>query len=54
MRLIALTGYGSPEDRRKAEQAGFDTHLVKPLDFDQLAGLLTALGEPALQKSAVN
>ena len=53
MRLIALTGYGSPEDRQKAEQAGFDTHLVKPLDFDQLTGLLTGLGEPVLQKSAV-
>ena len=53
MRLIALTGYGSPEDRQKAEQAGFDTHLVKPLDFDQLAGLLTEFGEPVLQKSAV-
>jgi CheY-like chemotaxis protein len=54
MRLIALTGYGSPEDRRKAEQAGFDTHLVKPLDFDELAGLLTAFGEPVLQKSAAH
>ena len=54
MRLIALTGYGSPEDRQKAEQAGFDTHLVKPLDFDELTGLLTALGEPALHKSAAH
>jgi signal transduction histidine kinase len=40
--LIALTGYGQPEDRRRAEQAGFDLHLVKPLDFDRLADLLMA------------
>ncbi len=52
MTLIALTGYGAPEDRQKAEQAGFDAHLVKPLDFDQLAGMLTALEEPVPQKSA--
>jgi signal transduction histidine kinase/ActR/RegA family two-component response regulator len=30
-RLIALTGYGQPEDVRRAEQAGFDAHLVKPV-----------------------
>jgi CheY-like chemotaxis protein len=29
-RLVALTGYGQPEDRRRAEKAGFDAHLVKP------------------------
>jgi CheY-like chemotaxis protein len=31
-RLIALTGYGQPEDVRRAEEAGFDTHLVKPVN----------------------
>ncbi len=31
--LIALTGYGQPEDRRHSQEAGFDVHLVKPLDF---------------------
>jgi signal transduction histidine kinase/ActR/RegA family two-component response regulator len=51
MLLIALTGYGAPEDRRRAEQAGFDTHLVKPLDFDRLNDLLT---EPDLKNSAAN
>jgi CheY-like chemotaxis protein len=30
--LVALTGYGQEEDRRRAEQAGFDAHLVKPAD----------------------
>lgn len=31
-RLIALTGYGEPQDRRRALAAGFDQHLVKPVD----------------------
>lgn len=35
-RLIALTGYGQPEDRRKAEEAGFDHHLTKPPEFEEL------------------
>jgi len=38
--LAALTGYGSPEDRRKSESAGFNAHLVKPLDLDALQQLL--------------
>ncbi len=40
--LIALTGYGQREDREAARRAGFDTHLVKPVDFDALLGLLRA------------
>ena len=38
--LIALTGYGLPEDLKRAEEAGFDAHLVKPADFAKLAALL--------------
>jgi len=34
--LIAVTGYGQPEDRQRAEQAGFDAFLVKPVDPDAL------------------
>ena len=37
--LIALTGYGSPEDQRLAQQAGFDVHLVKPVDSAKLVGI---------------
>jgi signal transduction histidine kinase len=39
-RLIALTGYGQPDDKRRALAAGFDAHLVKPVDFDDLKRLL--------------
>ena len=39
-RLIALTGRGQPEDRRKAQDAGFHHHLVKPASLDALRALL--------------
>lgn len=42
IRLIALTGYGQPSDRERASKAGFDFHLVKPVDIDRLAALLEA------------
>jgi PAS domain S-box-containing protein len=38
--IIAISGYGQDEDRRKSEEAGFDHHLVKPIDFDALLSLL--------------
>ncbi|MCC2667742.1 MAG: domain S-box [Armatimonadetes bacterium] len=41
VRLVALTGYGQPDDRRRALEAGFDDHLVKPLDPEMLRRLLT-------------
>ncbi len=40
-RLIAFTGYGEPEDRARAKAAGFDDHLLKPVDPMSLAYLLT-------------
>jgi PAS domain S-box-containing protein len=36
LRLLALTGYGQPEDARRTRDAGFDVHLVKPIDFQSL------------------
>ena len=39
-RVIAVTGYGSDEDRRKSGEAGFDAHLVKPADPARLQELL--------------
>ena len=38
--LIALTGYGQPEDTQRAAEAGFDAHLVKPADIGRLRTLL--------------
>jgi PAS domain S-box-containing protein len=38
--LVATTGYGQPEDIRRSTDAGFDEHLVKPIDLDALAALL--------------
>ncbi|RZA32218.1 MAG: response regulator [Lysobacteraceae bacterium] len=38
--LVAVTGYGRPQDREAALAAGFDHHLVKPVDLQQLLGLL--------------
>jgi CheY-like chemotaxis protein len=40
MRLIALTGYGQPEDRRRSAEAGFDDHLVKPVAAEDVAQVL--------------
>jgi len=38
--LIALTGYGTPEDKQRAVEAGFDHHFTKPPDFDAIAEIL--------------
>jgi len=38
--LIAMTGYGQVEDRRRSQEAGFNAHLVKPIDLDALFELL--------------
>jgi PAS domain S-box-containing protein len=40
LRLIALTGFGQEEDRRRSKEAGFDAHVVKPVDPDELQRLL--------------
>jgi signal transduction histidine kinase len=50
--LVALTGYGSEEDRRRSRAAGFDCHLVKPIDFEDLERILAAPGESASHSAA--
>jgi signal transduction histidine kinase/CheY-like chemotaxis protein len=45
--LIALTGYGSPRDRERAKEAGFDAYLVKPVDRDVLERALSAAAATA-------
>jgi CheY-like chemotaxis protein len=37
---IAMTGYGTQEDKRRTLEAGFDAHLTKPVELDALVGLL--------------
>lgn len=43
--LIAMTGYGQPQDRQRAFAAGFDVFLVKPVDPETLSQLLGAVAE---------
>jgi glutathione S-transferase len=40
VQLVALTGYGQPEDVRLAMEAGFDVHLVKPVDVERVLEVL--------------
>jgi signal transduction histidine kinase/ActR/RegA family two-component response regulator len=47
--LVALTGYGQEADRRRSAAAGFDHHLIKPVDLEELKRLV-ATGAPFLQK----
>ena len=42
--LVALTGWGQEEDRRKSKDAGFDHHMVKPVDLVALKKLLAESG----------
>jgi CheY-like chemotaxis protein len=44
MVLAALTGYGQPADREKTAQAGFDAHLVKPVDPSVIESFLDDFG----------
>ncbi|MDR3401293.1 MAG: ATP-binding protein [Chthoniobacter sp.] len=39
--IVAISGYGQEEDRARARAAGFDHHLVKPVDFQELRDILT-------------
>jgi CheY-like chemotaxis protein len=43
MLLVAVTGYGQEQDRRVALEAGFDHHMVKPVDLDRLAAILAGV-----------
>jgi CheY-like chemotaxis protein len=43
IRLIAVSGYGQQQDRTRSREAGFDQHLVKPVDLTQLKAALNAL-----------
>jgi CheY-like chemotaxis protein len=45
--LIAVTGYGHEKDRQRSQEAGFDHHLVKPVDFDKVQQILASVFEKA-------
>ena len=42
LRLVAVTGYGQREDKRRSKQAGFEAHLVKPVGLRQLQQVFEA------------
>jgi len=42
-RLVALTGWGQDEDRRRTQESGFDHHLTKPVDIAALQALLASI-----------
>ena len=50
MVLIALTGWGQDEDRQKTKDAGFDAHLVKPVEHAVLSRLLSELPAKIAQR----
>jgi PAS domain S-box-containing protein len=52
MLLVAITGYGQEQDRRAALEAGFDHHMVKPVDLDKLAAILAGLTSAPVSASA--
>jgi CheY-like chemotaxis protein len=45
--LIALTGFGSEEDRRQSRESGFNAHLVKPVELTALQALLAETVNPS-------
>lgn len=49
--LVALTGYGQSEDRRRASEAGFDAHLVKPVNPEALLAVIQNAGQNAAQNA---
>ena len=50
IKLIALTGYGQADDQRRVLEAGFDVHLVKPVDIDHLLEAIGSCTQPVAAK----
>ncbi|MBA3541064.1 MAG: response regulator, partial [Deltaproteobacteria bacterium] len=46
VRIIAITGYGQASDRERSRSAGFDAHLVKPVNLEELSSLIAQLTTP--------
>ena len=45
--IVALTGWGQDEDRKRSTQAGFDAHVIKPVDYRALEELINSLWNQA-------
>ena len=45
IKAIALTGFGTENDVRRSKEAGFDFHLVKPVNFQELQTVLDQIAE---------
>jgi CheY-like chemotaxis protein len=54
IQLVAMSGYGQPDDVRRAEEAGFDRHLTKPVDPRRLASALRDINFRKLQEERVS
>jgi CheY-like chemotaxis protein len=50
--LVALSGWGQDEDRRKSKEAGFDYHFVKPVGIDTLTDLLRRIKPFAAERNS--
>jgi CheY-like chemotaxis protein len=50
--IIAISGYGQEEDRRRSREAGFDHHLVKPADLGTLQPLITTIQAAGFDRRA--
>jgi CheY-like chemotaxis protein len=44
--LVALTGWGAEDDKRRSREAGFDAHLIKPASLDEVTTLLARAAAP--------
>jgi CheY-like chemotaxis protein len=53
LHLVAVTGWGQESDRRRAQEVGFDAHLVKPATPDVLLGMLAGFDTPVSEGPAV-
>ena len=45
--LVAVTGYAQDTDRQRAQESGFNHHLVKPADFDKVQEILAGVAQRA-------
>jgi CheY-like chemotaxis protein len=51
--IVAVTGWGQQEDQRRSRKAGFDRHLIKPIDVAAVTALIQALPEHTGQVSNI-